>query len=151
EPPRGRRACRAIRRRPPGARTQVLRRRDLRRGHRAADPHRVGRRSLEACRCARYRRRGQRRRRIGSRSERSAPAAADRLGAGVRRLAASRRGADHGLLPVEVATTFPLLTSLVVVPILGALALLMFRDDEESAPAVRKAALIVSLLVCALT
>ena len=39
--------------RPPAAVEQVLRRRDLRRGHRPADPHRVGGRAVEGRRRAR--------------------------------------------------------------------------------------------------
>jgi NADH-quinone oxidoreductase subunit M len=42
---------------------------------------------------------------------------------------------------------FPILTSLIIVPIVGALALLLIRDDEEHAPLARNVALVVSLLV----
>ena len=45
---------------------------------------------------------------------------------------------------------FPILTSLVALPVAGALLLLFVRGDEEqSAPAARKLALVISLLVCA--
>src|SRR5216684_8196658 len=47
---------------------------------------------------------------------------------------------------------FPILTSLVALPVAGAILLLFVRGDEEqSAPIVRKIALIVSLLVFAET
>ena len=47
---------------------------------------------------------------------------------------------------------FPILTSLVALPVAGAILLLLVRGDEEqSAPAVRKIALVISLLVFAET
>src|SRR6266700_1218258 len=47
--------------------------------------------------------------------------------------------------------SFPILTSLIVLPIAGAAALLFVRDDEQNAPLIRKVALIVSVLVFAET
>jgi len=44
---------------------------------------------------------------------------------------------------------FPILTSLIALPIAGALLLLFVRDDERSAPLARNIALVVSLLVFA--
>jgi NADH-quinone oxidoreductase subunit M len=44
---------------------------------------------------------------------------------------------------------FPILTSLVVLPIAGALCLLFVRDDERHAPIVRTIALVISVLVFA--
>ena len=82
---------------------QVLRRRDLRRRHRAADSHRLRGRAVEG-----------RRRRASSTapvngvgetvagSERAAAAAADRLGPHLRRVAVPRRGADPGVLLVAL-------------------------------------------------
>jgi NADH-quinone oxidoreductase subunit M len=46
---------------------------------------------------------------------------------------------------------FPILTSLIVLPILGALGLLLVRDEEADAPLIRRIALVVSLLVFAET
>src|SRR5437667_2152249 len=46
---------------------------------------------------------------------------------------------------------FPILTSLIALPIAGALLLLFVRDDERSAPLARNIALVVSLLVFAET
>lgn len=46
---------------------------------------------------------------------------------------------------------FPILTSLIALPIAGALALLLIRDDEEHAGLVRNVALVVSVLVFAET
>ena len=46
---------------------------------------------------------------------------------------------------------FPILTSLVALPVLGALALLLVRDDEAHAAVIRRMALVVSLLVFAET
>src|SRR2546427_3509742 len=46
---------------------------------------------------------------------------------------------------------FPILTSLIALPIAGALVLLFVRDDERSAPLARNIALVVSLLVFAET
>ena len=46
---------------------------------------------------------------------------------------------------------FPILTSLIAVPIVGALFLLLVRDQERNAVTIRAVALIVSLLVFALT
>src|SRR5262249_32022603 len=46
---------------------------------------------------------------------------------------------------------FPIVTSLIVLPILGALVLLFVRDTPENEPLVQKIALIVSLLVFAET
>src|SRR5437879_8749119 len=46
---------------------------------------------------------------------------------------------------------FPILTSILAVPLVGALLLLFVRDDERNAGAIRTIALIVSLLVFALT
>src|SRR5438876_8354835 len=46
---------------------------------------------------------------------------------------------------------FPILTSLIALPIAGALLLLFVPDDEQNAPRVRKIALIVSVLVFAET
>jgi NADH-quinone oxidoreductase subunit M len=47
---------------------------------------------------------------------------------------------------------FPILTSLVALPVVGAILLFFVRgDEEESAPAVRKIALVISLLVFAET
>jgi NADH-quinone oxidoreductase subunit M len=47
--------------------------------------------------------------------------------------------------------SFPILTSLIAVPIVGSLALLFVRDDEQHKALLRNAALLVSLLVCAET
>src|SRR5579871_6741405 len=47
--------------------------------------------------------------------------------------------------------SFPILTTLIVVPIVGALLLLFIRDDERNEPLIRNVALIVSLLVFAET
>src|SRR4051812_22543639 len=47
--------------------------------------------------------------------------------------------------------TFPILTSLVVLPIVGAIALLFMKDDGHEAAPVRKVALVVSVLVFAET
>src|SRR2546428_6960332 len=44
---------------------------------------------------------------------------------------------------------FPILTSLIALPIAGALLLLFVRDDERSAPLARNIALVVSVLVFA--
>jgi NADH-quinone oxidoreductase subunit M len=44
---------------------------------------------------------------------------------------------------------FPILTSLIALPIVGALLLLLLRDDEEHAGAIRRVALVVSVLVFA--
>src|SRR5947209_10442349 len=46
---------------------------------------------------------------------------------------------------------FPILTSLIALPIAGALLLLFVRDDERSAPLARNIALVVSVLVFAET
>jgi len=46
---------------------------------------------------------------------------------------------------------FPILTSLIALPILGALALLLVRDDEEHEGLIRRIALVVSVLVFAET
>jgi NADH-quinone oxidoreductase subunit M len=43
--------------------------------------------------------------------------------------------------------TFPILTTLIALPIAGALALLLLRDDEEHAGTIRRVALVVSVLV----
>jgi len=48
-------------------------------------------------------------------------------------------------------TSFPILTSLIGLPIAGAILLLAVRDDEEHAPLIRGVAVIVSLLVFAET
>src|SRR5438552_6542268 len=42
---------------------------------------------------------------------------------------------------------FPILTSLIVLPIAGALVLLLLRDDEQHAALIRSVALAVSVLV----
>jgi NADH-quinone oxidoreductase subunit M len=47
--------------------------------------------------------------------------------------------------------SFPILSSLVALPVAGALALLFIRDDEQKAPLVRKVSLVVALLVLAET
>ena len=47
--------------------------------------------------------------------------------------------------------TFPILSSLVILPTLGALLLFFIRDDEANEPLIRKTALVVSLLVFAET
>ena len=47
--------------------------------------------------------------------------------------------------------TFPILTSLIALPIVGSLALLFVRDDDEHEGLVRNTALVVSLLVFAET
>ena len=47
--------------------------------------------------------------------------------------------------------TFPILTSLVVLPIAGAIALFFMQDDGHEAAPVRKVALVVSMLVFAET
>src|SRR6266536_3647241 len=47
--------------------------------------------------------------------------------------------------------TFPILTSLVALPVIGAIVLLFVKDDEPHAPLARNIALIVSLLVFAET
>ena len=44
---------------------------------------------------------------------------------------------------------FPIVTTLIALPILGALLLFLLRDDEEHAGAIRRVALVVSLLVFA--
>ena len=130
---------------------------------RPADPHRLGGGAVEGRRRPRHRRRGERRRR-----DRRAAASEvlRRLQTGsVRAYAASLFlgvVADPGVLPVAMITRdgsgrrarcrFPILTSLVALPIAGAILLLFVRGDEEqSAPFVRKIALIVSLLVFAET
>jgi NADH-quinone oxidoreductase subunit M len=46
---------------------------------------------------------------------------------------------------------FPILTSIVALPIVGAFLLLMVRDEEDNAPIIRNIALIVSILVFAET
>jgi NADH-quinone oxidoreductase subunit M len=46
---------------------------------------------------------------------------------------------------------FPLITALIVVPVAGALLLLLVRDTEANEPLIRKSALLVSLLVFAET
>jgi NADH-quinone oxidoreductase subunit M len=46
---------------------------------------------------------------------------------------------------------FPILTSLIALPIVGSLLLLPMRDDQRNAPLIRRIALIVSLLVFAET
>jgi NADH-quinone oxidoreductase subunit M len=46
---------------------------------------------------------------------------------------------------------FPILTSLIVLPVIGALALLLVRDDEEHEGLIRRIALIISVLVFAET
>src|SRR5580700_2717292 len=46
---------------------------------------------------------------------------------------------------------FPILTSLVALPIVGAFLLLFVKDDEEHAGVIRKVALVVSVLVFAET
>jgi NADH-quinone oxidoreductase subunit M len=50
-----------------------------------------------------------------------------------------------------VAVGFPILTSLILLPIAGAIALLFVRDEEQRAPLVRNIALVVSVLVFAET
>jgi len=52
---------------------------------------------------------------------------------------------------VEVTTPFPILTSLVALPIVGALVLLWIRDDERNEPIIRRTALVIALLVFAQT
>jgi NADH-quinone oxidoreductase subunit M len=47
--------------------------------------------------------------------------------------------------------TFPILTSLVALPIVGALVLLLIGDEERNAPLIRQTALIVAVLVFAQT
>jgi NADH-quinone oxidoreductase subunit M len=47
--------------------------------------------------------------------------------------------------------TFPILTSLVALPIAGAIVLLLIRDDERNGPLIQKTALVVSVLVFAQT
>src|SRR4030095_13808751 len=47
--------------------------------------------------------------------------------------------------------SFPILTSLIAVPALGALLLLFVKDDEQHEGVIRKVSLIVSLLVVAET
>ena len=47
--------------------------------------------------------------------------------------------------------TFPILSSLVVLPILGAVVLFFMNEDEHDAAPVRKVALVVSVLVFAET
>jgi NADH-quinone oxidoreductase subunit M len=46
---------------------------------------------------------------------------------------------------------FPILTSLIALPVVGALALLFIRDQSENDPLIRRVALVVSLLVFAET
>ena len=46
---------------------------------------------------------------------------------------------------------FPILTSIVALPVVGALALLFIPDDEQNAPTIRRVALVVSTLVFAET
>ena len=43
--------------------------------------------------------------------------------------------------------TFPILTSLLVLPLVGAVALLFLKDTEQNQPAIRLVALVVSVLV----
>jgi NADH-quinone oxidoreductase subunit M len=50
-----------------------------------------------------------------------------------------------------MSMSFPILTSLIALPIAGALALLLIRDDEEHAALARNVALVVSVLVFAET
>ena len=50
-----------------------------------------------------------------------------------------------------MAVGFPILTSLILLPIAGAIALLFVRDEEQRAPLVRNIALVVSVLVFAET
>ena len=47
--------------------------------------------------------------------------------------------------------SFPILTSLIALPIAGALLLLLVRDDEAHESAIRRVALVVSVLVFAET
>ena len=47
--------------------------------------------------------------------------------------------------------TFPILTSLVALPIAGAIVLLLIRDEERNGPLIQKTALVVSVLVFAQT
>jgi NADH-quinone oxidoreductase subunit M len=47
--------------------------------------------------------------------------------------------------------SFPILTSLIAVPVIGALLLLLVKDDEQHAALIRKASLMVSLVVFAAT
>jgi len=47
--------------------------------------------------------------------------------------------------------TFPILTSLIALPIAGAILLLFVRDDEHHEALIRKIALVVSVLVFAET
>ena len=46
---------------------------------------------------------------------------------------------------------FPILSSLIVLPIVGALALLLIRDDEERAGAIRGVAMAISGVVFVLS
>ena len=89
---------------------------------------------------------GETRRRPG----RGAAAPAERIGPHLRRLAAVRRGDDSRLLPLALMH-FPILSSLVALPIAGALLLMLVRDEPENEPLVRNIALVVSGLVFAET
>src|SRR5206468_501395 len=151
QPPRLRRHRSAFRGSPSFAGEQVLRRRSLRRRDRAADPDRFGRRIVERRRRASDRRRGERRRRSGRRRERIAPPPADRISAHVRGIVVSGSGLDSRLLPLAVTMHFPILTSILAVPVFGAIVLLFVRDDERNAATIRSVTLIVSGLVFALT
>ena len=109
EAPRDRRRDGAqLRRAPPAAAEQVLRRRDLRRGRRPADSGRLAGRAVARARRAGRRRRGQRDRRArGGRVDRAAPPA-DRIGARLRRLDVRRRRRDPRLLPMAIELSTPI-------------------------------------------
>ncbi len=47
--------------------------------------------------------------------------------------------------------TFPIITSILAIPVVGAILLMLVRDDERNAPTIRMATLIVSGLVFAMT
>src|SRR5262249_27533465 len=79
----------------------------------------------------------------------------DWLGSRLRGVLVSWRRADTGLLPLEISaeqlTMFPILTSLIVLPIVGAIVLALVPDDESNDKVIQRIALVVSLLVFAET
>ncbi len=80
--------------------------------------------------CQADRRRGQRSGGDGRLVQLCPETAADRIGPRLCRLAVPRRRADARILPVAVMS-FPILTSLVALPIVGSLLLLVLRDDRR--------------------
>src|SRR5207247_8555588 len=106
EPPPGRgRRRRTLPRCAQPAPEQVLRRRDVRRVDRAADPDRVGRRAVEGCRRASHRWRRERRRRNGRQLERAAAAHAERFGADLRGVGLPGRRINTRILLMALTRT----------------------------------------------